>query len=572
MLDKQISLFKVDTDAFLNANEKQEKLNIRKWQKFYYSIDKYKEATNYEYYKELAESKIKELKKSYKAFLLASAKQWAAYNEEHPDEKVLRELDVNYLYRNGKPNIRNVVSMFESTLSRSFGIQIDELTTDIFILEIYYYDIAKDVIENGFMYNGEKYIYFSSSAGQIRTKKAVFVNERKYREVEPKLMCGLTVEHINECGGMNVNKFLAYKALSNSATDLWEDVLSKPFDIDRCIVVDDFENVITAKFDYIDYQTYEIEDGKLMDVAIPCMDGAGMVLPEVSTKNFMVRLPFIKGLLGVFDFRKFCEVNNCSTKVRDIWGKEYDILEDNIQVIFTKSQLKMYKYYSSWNEYKNYFKQYGCEAGICNYEEDRIPNAHINYQMLQTLYDMTDEEIEELCRVPNKNIRTITDSVENAIGFFGVRINEEPKGWFQKALKLYPELLNDPALKMDLRDLKNSRVKQYRGGHLDVEGKFTFVLPDLYGVCEWLFGGQPSPIGLLGQNEVYCQLYRNAKELDCLRSPHLYIEHVVRNNVCGKKYRNQYVDDWFTTDAIYTSNADWISKILQFDDLTMSNR
>lgn len=35
---------------------------------------------------------------------------------------------------------------------------------------------------------------------------------------------------------MNQNKFLAYLALMNSATDVWQD-----FDIDKSIVVDDWE-------------------------------------------------------------------------------------------------------------------------------------------------------------------------------------------------------------------------------------------------------------------------------------------------------------------------------------------
>ena len=39
--------------------------------------------------------------------------------------------------------------------------------------------------------------------------------------------------------------------------------------------------------------------------------------------------------------------------------------------------------------------------------------------------------------------------------------------------------------------------KKYKGAHLDVVGKFTFVLPDLYAFCEWLFMGIKVPKGLL---------------------------------------------------------------------------
>lgn len=596
MLDKQISLFKVDTKAFFSEREKdldrivapsrhdkyrQEyliKLLKKKQTIFKRLLKKNPTERNKHLYEgytkliELREEKLSEIneeynkaKDIYKEQLLEMAKETVEYNIKNPKNVIIRDLDEKQIFReNGEPLLKNVVSMFESTLTRSFNIKTNELTTDIFIVDIYYFDIAKDLIINGFNYNNKHYVYFSSSAGQIRTKKAVFVEETKYEKCINKLMCGLTIDSINAQGGMNINKFLAYLALSNSATETWETVFGKKFDIDRCIVVSDFETLVRCKVDYIDYQTYEIEPNVIKDMPIPHTDGCGMVSKEYSNKNFMIRLPWIKGLLGSFDFRRFAKENNC-TKVKDAWGKEWDIFEDDIHVIFTESQLKMKKYYSSWEEYKQYFKQFNCEAGICNMEEDKIPNAKINYQMLQTLYNMTDKEVKEICKYPNKKIKEICSSLENMLSFFGVGEgkNEENYNYFQKALKIYPELINEPSNKENLRDLKNSLVKKYRGGKLDVFGKFTFVLPDLYAFCEWLFLGVEVPLGLLKNQEVYCRLYRNRKELDCLRSPSLYIEHAIRENVCGKKYRNQYLDEWYDTDAIYTSTYDLISKILQ---------
>ena len=599
-LDRQINLFKVDTNAFLNKKEINKRKSLVKMKKerdlLYKEIDKEikkkcgdsidktarylmglesngEELKDCEKYLILKTKLIKTKEKECKEFILTKARNLVKHNDCRKTKNI-RKLDERYLsYRDvntgeKRVNLSNVISMFESTLSRSFGIATNELTYDIFVLEIYYYPIAQDLIINGFDYNGKHYVYFSSSAGQIRTKKAVFVEEEKYEQCKLKLMCGLTVDTINKKGGMNINKFLAYLALANSATDLWEDVFGKPFDIDKSIVVDDFETMVKCKVDNIDYETYEITPDVYQDMPIPHTDGCGMILNSYSKKNFMIRLPFIKGLLGSFDYLRFIEENSCSPIVKDIWGKEYDIIKDDIQVIFTKSQLKMYKYYDSWDQYKEYFKKYGCEAGICNMEEDIISNAKINYQMLQTLYDATDTEIKDLCKIPNKKIKEVCDSLENALEFFGVHLdeqNEAHKDYYQKSLKIYPELLSDPSARDDLRDLKNSLVKKYRGAHLDVLGKFTFVLPDLYAFCEWLFMDIKVPKGLLEDGEVYCRLYKNAKELDCLRSPHLYVEHAIRNNVCSKKYRNQRLSDWFTTDAIYTSTFDLISRILQFD-------
>lgn len=62
-----------------------------------------------------------------------------------------------------------------------------------------------------------------------------------------------------------------------------------------------------------------------------------------------------KGFISPFDFRKFAEENK-AFKVTDIYGKEWDVVKEDVQIIFTKSQFKMWKYYSSWEEYQFNYK------------------------------------------------------------------------------------------------------------------------------------------------------------------------------------------------------------------------
>lgn len=449
---------------------------------------------------------------------------------------------------------KNIISVFESSLTRMLDIGQDELTTDIMVVKVYYFDIIQDLILNGFEYQGEKYMFFTASAGQIRTKKTVFIKESLWKQHERTLMCGLSVDEINAQGGINVNKYLAYLALSNSATDEWAD-----FDIDRCIVVPDFETDVHGTVDFIDDKSYEVERRE-MDIGIEHTDGCGMMLPSVSTKNFMVRCPWIKGLLGVFDFRKFIIEHNCSPVVTDIYGDEHDIIEEDIQIIFTKSQFKMAKYYADWQQYKDYFRQYNCQAGYCKVEEDYIKPAHINYQMLQTLTDITDEEILKIADNGINILRNLTSDVGVMLDAFGATPGRRNLSPFQEALQIYPEMLNDEYCKQTLKEIKKSKVMNYRAGKLPVKGKFTFVVPDLYAFCEHLFLGIANPDGLLNDLQVSCRLYKRADKLDCLRSPHLYCEHAVRSNVFTPE-----IEKWFQTDAVYTSCKDLISKILQFD-------
>ena len=463
----------------------------------------------------------------------------------------------------------NVVSLFESSLSRTIGAKTNELCDDLIVLQIYYFDVFKDMCFHDFIFDVDdegkpvKYRYFTSSAGQIRTKKAVFIKESTWLKYEKTLMCGLTLDTINQKGGNNINKYLAYLALTNSATDLWED-----FDIDKTIVVDDFETNVPGLFDYIDDVTYKIERIS-SDAWIPHMDGCGLVLPSTLNTNAMFRAPWVKGLLACFDYVELIKEKGWSSKITDIYGKEYDVIEDDVQIIFTKSQFKLWKYYDSWNEYKDAFKKYNCTAGLCNVEEPYVKNAKINYQMLQTLTDITDEEILKIAEPSIQKIDHLCDSVENMKDALGITPYNRNPNPFQEAVKIYPNLLHDTYAKDVIRDIKDSLLKKYRSGKLEIYGKYTFILPDLYAVCEYYFGHIAEPEGLLRDKEVFCWLFRNSDKLDCLRSPHLYKEHAVRYNIAYKAYgeRQSEIRKWFTTNALYTSTHDLISRILQFDDL-----
>ena len=459
---------------------------------------------------------------------------------------------------------KNIISVFDSSFTRMIGAKQDELCEDFMVVQVYYFDIIKDLIYHGFMYKGEKYIYFTSSAGQIRTKKTVFIKESVWKKYEKTIMCGLTIDDINKKGGNNPNKHLAYMALTNSATDVWQE-----FDIDRTIVIDDFETNVFGTYDLVDDSDYSIK--RVSDyVPISHTDGAGMMLPNAFNKiqrNQMVRLPWVKGLLGIFDFVKFIKNNNCSPVIKDIYGKEHDVIAEDIQVIFTKSQFKLCKYYDSWDQYKEYYKQFNCTANYTNPEEDRIKDATINYQMLQSLTDITDEEIDKIIDESKNRLHNICASVDNVKNAFGATPYNQNKTALQKAIDLYPELLNDVYIRNKLKDIKDSMIKNYKAGKLQVHGKYTFLLPDFYAACQHWFMDIANPDGLLDDGEVFCWLFRKSERLDCLRSPHLYCEHAIKNNVACVKYkeRQQSLREWFSTDAIYTSSKDLISKVLQFD-------
>jgi arsenate reductase-like glutaredoxin family protein len=558
-LSNQLYIYSVDTSAFYTEDEQAKQQELR------------------EYKKSLDENKIKQIKeqvdqlkaemKQIKDTELKKAKRDEI--KQLNKEKVLKDQLKQKLILNDKQrqlnpshlNEKNVIALFESTLSRTLGIAKDSISTNIIVVQVYYYEVLNDLIHKGFTYQNEDYIFFTASAGQIRTKKAIFVKKSVWDKHQETLMCGLTIEGINAKGGMNINKLLAYLALNNSSTVEWRDFSRKY--IDKCIVVDDFETNVRGWVDYIDNKTFEI-DPREMDVPINHMDGCGIMLPSVSKKAFMVRLPWVKGLLVPIDYRKWVDVNKdkgASTKVTDIYGKTWDIIEDDIRIIFTKSQFKMSGYYSDWMDYRNKFKENDCQAGKCNEEEDTFTDAAIAYQMLQTL-TITDEELEDIASLTNDDIRLIGSDKETILKRLGATKPENKKSYLQKALTIYPELLNDSYTKKMISDTKKSMVKEAKAGKLRLEGsKYTFIIPDLVAFSERLFCGIEQPKGLLADEEVFCNLYENGQRLNVLRSPHLFKEHCLETNVTDEEKKK-----WFITNGIYTSTHSLISKVLQFDN------
>ena len=544
-LNKQIYLYSVATDSFYDEEENKIHKELLKLYKIRKDLKdkKFREKTEKLNLQNDWEFWVKSINK----IIYDDKEKLTNKLEERVKDKTPRELNPNSI------KDKNIITLFDSALTRALNLKINELTDELIVLNVFFFQVFHNLVRDGFIYNGEKYIFLTASAGQIRTKRAVFIKEKSFLKIEPKIMCGLTRDEINKKGGINSNKFLAYLALCNSATDIWED-----FDIDRSIVVEDFETNVIGEVDFIDEYDYSITRDKI-PVKIPHMDGCGIMLED---KTRMVRLPWIKGLLVAFPFDKFIkEKCNGESIISDIYGKEHDVLKENIKYIFTKSQFKLAGYYSSWEEYKENFKKYNCEACYCNIEEDFIPKAKINYQMLQTLSDVKDEEIEKIVRKTKEDIEKIGNDYQVTMRILGATEYNKTPNYFQEALMIYPELFRDTYHKDILKQTKKSLVKQAKGGRLSINGRYQFLSPDLYAFCEWLFLEKENPDGLLENGEVYSSLNKNGIDLACLRSPHLYREWAIRKNK-----KTEELNKWFgNTKCLYTSCHDLISRILQFD-------
>ena len=499
--------------------------------------------------------------------------------------KGIRKIDRKKLYtyeydKEGKPidaseteNVNKQIALFESEMVRYTGYPLNDFPL---IMEIVYMKIANQVLifnqilERGLLIDGKKYIFYTATANQMKNSEFVLVQEVFYNENEKKFMCGLTDDIINQKGGCNRGKYLAYKGLPLSASINPE---GYGIDIDKCLVVPDFETTITEEVECIDIdhdnkKFIRIERRK-ENIPIPQTDGAGMFLPGVLPASAQIRCAHLKGAVFPFDFRKFLgqeEVEGVKPNpvITDIWGKKHDIIKEDIHVIFTASQLKMWKCYDSWEDYKKEFHENGMRIAVNKFADTNPKGyAKTSYQFIQTLSSekLTDEILKELCADTIEYLDKMKTDLDIMI-----KTASKEDDYISLALEQYKELVYDEYIQSKLESKFKSERNDARGNKLILKDSlYSYICPDLYAFCTWLFCGIKNPKGIVPRNYVYNSFYNDKQYdiVDCLRSPHLYVEHGIRSLV--KDETLDKCKEWFNDYDTIVSSHDLLCRLLMFD-------
>ncbi|MBZ4647390.1 MAG: hypothetical protein JG777_2879 [Clostridia bacterium] len=413
--------------------------------------------------------------------------------------------------------------------------------------------VYRDMTTGIINFNGTNYKRLLSSSGNVRNKKVFFINEDLYEKVNKILLCGMPEDMEFDIFA----KFSAYYALVN--TD------STPVPMPNMIVVDDYVHSITEKFDLvkeIGKDKYVVENNVKYTTKIKPFDGAGLVdasLAEIWAKKlgldyipsaFQFRaIPGLKGNLYTFDIKAFAKEHG-RTKIVDMWGKEWDIENDGINCILTKSQFKFYKKFNSFKDWLDSFNEdtygYRRKFNISKVAEkvSELPRRKpLSYQPLQSL-ELDEEQIKTLCADTVEALKRISTDVDSFLEYRGLVAGEEDDDEnnsidvpeYYKALKKNKDLFYDDWIQK-------------------VEGNYQTFIPDIYGLAEYAFG---LPVkGLLGKDQVYSNYWLNkgVKVIDIIRYPHIAMEHKISEVVSPAKMQYyKYITEGIVTN-LYDSTA-----------------
>ena len=164
----------------------------------------------------------------------------------------------------------------------------------------------------------------------------------------------------------------------------------------------------------------------------------------------------------------------------------------------------------------------------------------------------------------NSSIKYL-DSMKNDLDTM-VKIASKEDDYMTLALKQHRELVYDEYIQSRLESKFKSERDDARGNKLILKDSlYSYICPDLYAFCTWLFCGIKNPQGIIPRNYVYNSFFNDKPYdvVDCLRSPHLYVEHGIR-----KLVKDDVLDkckEWFSGYDTIVSSHDMLCRLLMFD-------
>ena len=406
--------------------------------------------------------------------------------------------------------------------------------------------------QNSLIINDKEYVRLLCSSGGARHNTVVFIDKDLYEPVDKFITNGSYDFELSPA------KYNAYYALCSSASIpvTW---------INFCVVPD---YVITRKtiVEYVHESDTDGIDDSVIEEEIDCefnlWDGMGIISPEGAKKwaddleldylpsAFCLRNSFLKGMVCVFDIQKFLKEKAPTNITHDVWGNEVDLT--TVDMICTESQLKLWKAYSSLDEYLSFCHQNGYNFSITKvtpkYDRDY---AYLNYQFIQATHQ-TKESVEKLCADTVEYFRKLVYEDNDYLRIYCLGKSTEnpnvtPEFFYSlqnqaKAVLLSEKFINDPYVRNWLIQSLNKKIKDSYIGNLLVNGNFQVAISDPYALMEYVCGLEVK--GLLQEHEIFCDYWikRDVNKVAAMRAPLTWRSEV---NVVNIK-QSPETDEWYS--------------------------
>lgn len=444
----------------------------------------------------------------------------------------------------------------------------------------------RQVLANGFYYNGVHYSRFGKSASQAKEGITAFVCDDIFDELYKITQLDLPVE---ECV---ISKYEAQRCLVFSSCTLIEDYMP------HIVIIGEYQKelqnrlvkyVVEKEETFIDkesgkevsYTARKIEEG-FRNVPLSPFDGCGCheygFTEKVSNQlhldyeavGLQIRLPFMKGFSVYVPFRKILKEWGYES-ITDIYGRKHPINEVDCiwNITMFKGHNLFFKKYGNraFTAYMDSLSRYRFKLGISKYShhiKDLDKYTRMNFQYLQCLdlwnpdyircfkdksfegYDILDKEhAGKIIRLAGYTTGLFEKIIKGdpfyTFKFMGITDTEshEAKSRYLEAALIDDAMLKDPAIKQFLYRKLKKYIDEAKVGKIYCSGFYHTGVGDMIGYLQYAAG--LSPVGCLSENQVY------TGKLDCgtalsFRSPLVDPSEVTKIEIV----KNEMTGKWFS--------------------------
>ena len=491
--------------------------------------------------------------------------------------------ELDYLIQQGDSPLFNQIER----LRGKFSVHIPEIILVTAKKNPREENLLKELLYNGFNYNGRHYSRFGKSASQSKLGITAFVSDDIFDELY--MITEMDI-HIGECV---ISKYESQRCLPFSSCTLINGY------IPRIVIIGEYEKVLKDQYiryvisrnkTIIDKSTgeeksvivREIEEG-YHDIKLSPFDGCGCHEIEFAYRTSsalgldytaigdQIRLPFIKGYSVYVPFRKILKTMGI-LQLKDIYGKWHSV--DDIDCIWNVSMFKGHKIFkerygdNAWDEYMNTLKKYHFCLGISKYShhiKDLNLKSRMNFQYLQCLdlwnpkyidsfygdtkhekYDILDEKNQgKIIKIATYTTELFEKIIKGdkfyTYKFMGVNDTGEYalESKYIEAVLINDIMLKDVAVKRFIHRKLKKYIEESKIGKIYADGFYHTVVGDMIGYLEFAAG--LDPVGCLKAHEFFCDTLKKGKALS-FRSPLVDPSEVNSVNLVS----NEITDKWFS--------------------------
>jgi hypothetical protein len=439
---------------------------------------------------------------------------------------------------------KNRIKLIETTENIEKLLFVEDLISIQFKHKSHYLNILK---RKGFYVNGIKFVPFMASSGMIRRNTALFINNN----IKHELMDILENDRDENVPMVNA-KFGAYFSLYSSST--------LPVSFPKFAVVADKHIETIRKVDFVTYKGIDEDDEvveKEYTIKANAWDGQGLMTPRLALRwsdeleldyTFsccIIRAPFTKGLVTVFDLDAFANKIAGKRTFIDIYGDEINI--GDVDLIISESMFKLSNAYKNTQDFidKCNKNQLGFSIAKVNQKKEKS-HSRTSYQFLQVL-NLNDWDIANLCEPTINWFRDISGNSPENMLLYATGEHEFDLKEFKKLDIAVKAILLNPTLSRDkyiqnrfIKTISKKKKESYMGSIL-INANYQFMIADpFYQACH-IFNVEHEPLLKDGEHYSEYWLDKGITKIGAIRSP---IVHHSEFNILDLQER-QDTRKWF---------------------------